>query len=160
MSYQATNFPTDPFEITPAPASKGSESVELYQVVEPKDMFETVGFPSPWEEIPENMKDTYRERHINALMGMAIYFIVVGIILVFTIGRYPADYVYWTVLLITLIWVTAGAIFMWYIWLHGRAGIAIGLAVLFIIVYGLIVYFVLERRYQEVYLAHPFMIRP
>lgn len=167
MSYTTSDFPIDPFETTALPetstvpgAIPGAVPVTGYRVVEPKDMFETAGLPSPWDDVPEKMKDTYRKRHINGLIAMAIYFIFVGIILVFMIGRYPADYVYWTILLISLIWVSGGAIFMWYIWLHGQAGVAIGLGALFVLVYGLLVYFVLERRYQDVYLAHPFMIRP
>src|SRR3990167_8896844 len=136
MEYQTTDFPTDPFQTSaPVQSTTVTGPKEFYQVVEAKDMFESVGFPSPWDEIPENKKQEYRDRHINALMAMAIYFIVV-------------------------IWAAAGAIFMWYIWLHGQPAIAVAVAILFIIAYGMLVYFVLEKRYQDVYLAHPFMVRP
>src|SRR3990167_2595617 len=84
MEYQTTDFPTDPFQTSaPVQSTTVTGPKEFYQVVEAKDMFESVGFPSPWDEIPENKKQEYRDRHINALMAMAIYFIVVGIILVF-----------------------------------------------------------------------------
>ena len=150
------SYPIDTFEV-----EGGITKQTGYRIPpEPKDMFETVGFPSPWEDQPEELKIQYRENHINALMAMAVYFIFWGIILVFTVGRYPADYVYWTIQLITILWIIGGSIFMWYIWLHGRPEMAIGLGVIFIVVYALIVYFVLEKRYQDVYLAHPFMIRP
>lgn len=124
-------------------------SDEVYKVDE--DPFSTYGLYTPWNDEPPETHQKYRDRNAQAMMGIIIFLIVAGVILVFTVGRYGSsnDYIYWTFQLVAILWIACGVAFMWFLWLHGKKSLAIGLGIIFIMVYILAVYYVLETRYQK-----------
>ena len=136
----------------------GEEIKEFNTIGEDGDIYEepftAYGLYAPWSDEPSDEHIEYTKRHSDSMLGIFIYLMLAGIILVFTIGRYgygpylTNDYIYWTFQLLAIIWVAAGVAFGWYLWIHGRSYMSIGLWVLFIIIYILAVLFVLEPRYQ------------
>ena len=118
------------------------------------------GIRAPWDDEPEEDREKYRENHYNSLVPIVIYLVLSIILVIFMFFRYPTDNIFQTILLIVGILILTGAIFMWYLFVHGNRAAAIATGTVFIIINVLIVVLVLEQRYQNVYEAHPFMIRP
>lgn len=122
-----------------------------------EDPFNRFGLMAPWEESED--KEKYIQRHSDSLITIIIFLVIEGIIILLIIGRYPMDNVTSTILFFTVAWMLGGVLGIWYTWIHGHNSWSIGLAVIFVTVNVLLVWFTLELRYQEFYAKYPNLVR-
>lgn len=123
------------------------------------DIYQTMGIPAPWDDANPKEKQIYVENFNNSLIPIAIYLIFSIIGIVWMTIRYPTDYIFQTMLFIFIVWIIAGVVFMWYLYVHSQKGISIALGVVFVIIEYLLIWSTLEMRYQNVYLKHPDMLK-
>jgi hypothetical protein len=74
------------------------------------------------------------------------YLVVVILTTAFIFIRYPQNDLFWTIILASIIWVSAGALSIWYAWENGKKGISIFLFVAFILTFWLGILFTLETN--------------
>ena len=111
-----------------------------------KNVYHEFGMDSPWEEEPPETHPIYLKNHNEGVIIVVIYLIIIGAILVFSLGRYYTDFVFWSFQFIALLTLICVASFMWYMAMRGWRNTAIGVGVLFVIIYAIATFIVLENR--------------